>query len=203
MIRPAGIGEMSVVKRPALAAAALAIVLSGTTARLAAQAGVIQGHVVRADRPVALPDADLELRPLGTTARTDARGFFVFHGVPVGRVEVAVRRVGFAPAVVALEVDAVAVTEIDIPLEPVPTPLDPIVTSATRDARSVSQVAAAVSVADTSTIRRGQTVGLHETLRMMPGVQVALRTGTGDVKIGIRGSAPRSANAVRGVAVLL
>ena len=185
-------------------ATALTILLAGAAARLTAQAGTIRGHVVRADRPIGLADADLELRPSGARARTDARGFFVFRGLPAGPVELAVRRVGFAPAVVVLQVDTLAVTDIHIPLEPVVTILDPIVTSATRDERSLSEVAAAVSVADTSAIRRGRTVGLHETLKMMPGVQVASRYGgMEDVKIGIRGSASRAGQAVRGVAVLL
>ena len=191
-------------RRPACVATALAILLAAASARLGAQGGVIRGHVVRADRPVGLADAHLELRPLGAKTRTDARGFFVFRGLPPGRVEVAVRRVGFAPTVVALQVDALAVTEVDIPLEQVPTALDPIVTSATLDARSLSEVAAAMSVADTSSIRRSRTVGLHETLRMMPGVQVASRYGgMEDVRIGIRGSSSRASQAVRGVAVLL
>ncbi len=102
-----------------------------------------------------------------------------------------------------LQPDTLAVTVVTIPLEPLPTILDPIVTSVTRDERSLSEVAAAVSVADTSAIGRGRTVGLHETLRMMPGVQVASRYGADDVKIGIRGSAARAGLAVRGVAVLL
>ena len=154
--------------------------------------------------PVGLADADLELRPSGARTRTDARGLFVFRGVPLGQVEVVVRRPGFAPAVVGLQVDAVAAAEIDIPLAPAPTLLDPIVTSATRDARSLSEVAAAVSVADTSSIRRGRTVGLDETLRMMPGLQVASRYGgMEDVRIGIRGSASRGGVAPRGLAVLL
>jgi iron complex outermembrane receptor protein len=185
-------------------AAALAIFLVGVTARLTAQAGIIRGHVVRADWPVGLADAHLELSPSGATTRTDARGFFVFRGISPGQVEVTVRRVGFGPAVVVLQVDTLAVTEVEIPLEPVATKLDPIVTSATRDARSLSEVAAAVSVADTSAIYRDRTVGLHETLRMMPGVQVASRYGgMEDVKIGIRGSGSRPGQAVRGVAVLL
>ncbi len=184
-------------------ATSLAILLAGAATHLAAQAGVIRGHVVRADRPVGLADADVELRPSGARVRTDARGFFRFAGLPPGRVELAVRRVGFAPAVLVLQVDTVAVTQVDIPLEPVLTILDPIVTSATRDARSLSEVAAAVSVADTSAIRRDRTVGLHETLRMMPGVQVSSRYGTDDARIGIRGSASRGGVAPRGVAVLL
>jgi iron complex outermembrane receptor protein len=148
-------------------------------------------------------DADLVLGPSGFTTRTDARGFFEFRGVTPGQVELAVRRVGFTPVVVVLQVDGVETTQVDIPLEPVATVLDPIVTSVTRDQRSLSEVAAAVSVADTSAIDRGRTVGPHEQLRMMPGVQAASRHGTFDWSIGIRGSAARAAPWVRGVAVLL
>src|SRR6185369_7816145 len=115
----------------------------------------------------------------------------------------AVRRVGFAPVVVVLRVDGVTATQVDIPLQPVATILDPIVTSVTRDQRSLSEVAAAVSVADTSAIGRGRTVGLDETLRMKPGVEVSSPYGTDEVSIGIRGSAARGPQALRGIAVLL
>ena len=200
MIRASDLG----LNWPARVATALVILMGGATARLAAQTGTIRGHVVRADRPVGVADAYLELRSLGAKTRTDGRGFFVFRDLPSGQLELAVRRLGYAAAVVVIRVDALAVTEIEIRLESVPTALDPIVTSATRDARSLSEVAAAVSVADTSAIRRDRTVGLHETLRMMPGVQVASRFGgIEDVKIGIRGSSSRPGQAVRGVAVLL
>ena len=185
-------------------ATAVAIQLAAAASHLAAQAGVIRGHVVRADRLVGLADVDLEVRPSGGKTRTDARGLFVFRGLSPGTVELAVRRVGFAPATVALRVDSLAVTEVEISLQPLPVILDPIVTSATRDERSLSEVGAAVSVADTSAIRRGRSVGLNETLRMMPGVQASSRYGgMEDVRIGIRGSASRGGVAPRGVAVLL
>jgi iron complex outermembrane receptor protein len=200
MIRASDLG----LKWTARAATVLAILLAGATARLAAQSGAIRGRVVRADRPVGVADVDLELRSLGAKTRSDAHGYFEFRGLVPGQVELAVRRLGFVPAVVVLQVSALAVTAVDIRLEPVSTLLDPIVTSATRDARSVSEVPAAVSVADSSAIRRDRTVGLHETLRLMPGVQVASRYGgMEDVKIGIRGSASRAGQTVRGVAVLL
>ena len=184
-------------------AAVVAILVAGGTTCLAAQGGIVRGRVVRADQPVVLADADLELRPSGATTRTDARGSFEFRGVAPGRVEMAVRRVGFAPAVVVLQVDGLTATQVDIALEPVAAVLDPIVTVATRDSRSLSEVPAAVSVADTSAIGRGRTVGLDETLRMMPGVEATSYNGTDDVNIGIRGSAARVSQAVRGVAVLL
>ena len=184
-------------------APALVILVVGAAGSLAAQAGVIRGHVVRADVPIGVADAQVELRPSGPKTRTDARGFFEFRGLPQGQVELTVSRLGFVPALVVLQVDTLAITQVDMPLEPLPIILDAIVTSATRDARSLSEVAAAVSVADTSAIRRDRTVGLHETLRMMPGVQVASRYGTDDDRIGIRGSASRGGVAPRGLAVLL
>jgi iron complex outermembrane receptor protein len=177
--------------------------LAGGAADLAGQAGVVRGRVVRADGPVGVTDAELVLSPSGATTRTDPRGYFVFRGVAPGQVEVAARRPGFVPATMAVRVDALAATEVDIPLEPIAAILDPIVTSATRDPRSLGEVAGAVSVTDSSTIRRDRMVGLHEPLRTMPGVQVASRYGTDDVNIGIRGSASRARQAVRGVAVLL
>jgi iron complex outermembrane receptor protein len=188
---------------PIHVATIIAILLAAGSAPLAAQAGVIRGRVVRADQPVGLSDAELVLGPSGVRTRTDLRGFFEFRGVAPGQFELAVRLVGFAPKVVVLQVDSVTTTQVDIALEPVVTILDPIVTSATRDPRTVSEVAAAVSVADTSAIERGRTVGLNETLRMMPGVQAASQYGTDQVSVGIRGSAARGAFALRGIAVLL
>ncbi len=184
-------------------ATALAILFARPAAVLTAQAGIIRGHVVRAGVPVGLAEAHLELRPSGATTRTDTRGFFEFRGLPPGQVQLAVHRVGFAPAVVVLQVDTLGSTQVEVTLQPAAILLDPIVMSATRDARSLSEVGAAVSVADTSSIRRSRTVGLHETLRMMPGLQVASRYGTDDLRIGIRGSASRGGVAPRGLAVLL
>ena len=201
---PRGEREAYDVKRLACIGFTLAILLTGAAARVVAQAGIIRGHVIRADWLVGLADVRLELSPSGATTSTDARGFFVFRDVTPGRVELAVRRVGFGPTVIVVEVGALAVREIEIRLQSVATILDPIVTSATRDARSLSEVAAAVSVADTSAISRGATIGVHETLRMMPGVQTSSRYGgMEDVRIGIRGSASRGGVAPRGVAVLL
>lgn len=181
----------------------MGVLLAGGAADLVAQAGVVRGRVVRADGPVGLSDAELVLSPSGATTRSDADGYFAFHGIAPGQVEVAARRPGFVPARVTLRSDSLALSELEIALEPIAAVLDPIVTSATRDARSLSELAMAVSVADTSAILRDRTVGLHEALRMMPGIQVASRYGTFDVNIGIRGSAARTFQSVRGVAVLL
>src|SRR3954452_12858097 len=190
---------MHYVTRLARMAAALGILLAGAVARADGQAGSIRGHVLRSDGRAALSEAQIELRPAGVSTRTDARGFFQFKDVSPGPVELAVRRVGFAPAVVPVQVKPGGVADVAIRLEAVLTIHDLTVTSESRDPRSLTDVTGAVSIADTSAIRRGRTVGLHETLRMMPGVQAPSRYGTEDVNLGIRGSASRARQAVRGV----
>jgi iron complex outermembrane recepter protein len=181
-----------------------AALLAGGAADLAAQAGIVRGRVVHSDQPTGLTGVELTLSPSGATTRTDLNGHFVFHGVTPGQVELSARRPGFVTTVVALDVREAAATELEIRLEPVVAFLDPIVTSATRlDPRRMADVARTVSVTDSSAIQRGRLVGLHETLRAVPGVQAASRYGTDDVTIGIRGSAARSPQAVRGVVVLL
>lgn len=181
----------------------LAMLLAGAPAELAAQTGVVRGRVVRADGLVGLADAELELSPSGAMTRSDPNGYFVFDGIAPGRVEVAARRPGFVPARVVLRVNSLAPSEVEIPLERIAAVLDPIVTSVIGNPRSLGEVAGAVSVADSSEIQRDRMVGLHEALRMMPGVQVTSRQGTHDVNIGIRGSAAQTFQSVRGVAVLL
>jgi hypothetical protein len=191
---------------PTRVATALAVVLAAFAAQASAQAGGIHGHVLRSDGRAALSEAQIELRPAGLSTRSDARGFFQFKDVSPGPVELAVRRVGFAPAVVTVQVKSVGVTDVAIRLDAVLTIHDLTVTSETPDSRSLGEVTGAVSVvsvADTAAIRRGRTVGLNETLRMMPGVQAPSRYGTEDVNLGIRGSAARARQAVRGVAMLI
>ena len=181
----------------------LAVLLAGTPIDLAGQAGLVRGRVVRADGAVALADAEVVLSPSGDATRTDALGHFTFQGVAPGQVQVTARQSGYVTASVTLRVDPLATTQVDIPLQPVAAILDPIVTTVTRAPRSLTEVAGPASVADSSAILRDRTVGLHEALRMMPGVQVASRAGTYDVNIGIRGSAAQTSQAVRGVTVLL
>src|SRR3954470_22309188 len=185
--------------RPTRVATALAVLMAAAATQASSQAASVQGHVLRRDSRAGLAEAQVELRPGGLHTRTDARGFFQFRDVSPGQVELAVRRVGFAPAVVVIQVKPLGVTDVDLPLQAVLTIHDLIVTSETRNPRSLSEVTGAVSIADTAAIRRGRTVGLNETLRMMPGVQAPSRYGTEDVNLGIRGSAARARQAVRGV----
>ena len=177
--------------------------LPAHSAELAGQSVTIRGRVIRADGPVPLEDVRVVLSPPNDTTHTDARGEFAFVGVVADSSLLTASRLGFLTNRLAILVEGPEPQEVEIALEPVAVTLDPIVVSATRDPASVGDVGRAVSVADSTALRRDRTVGLHETLRMMPGVQTASRFGAEEVSIGIRGSGARTRQAVRGVAILL
>jgi iron complex outermembrane receptor protein len=81
--------------------------------------------------------------------------------------------------------------------------LNPVVTTATRDARQLQRVPVSISVVDSSTIARTNTVGLAEALRTVPGVIAGNLFGSEDARISIRGSGARGGFGVRGVGILL
>ncbi len=83
--------------------------------------------------------------------------------------------------------------------------LAPITVSASRTDVPRDRVPNATTVLDRTTIRRGRaTIGLDESLALVPGVYVANRYNFSlDDRISIRGFGARSAFAVRGITVLL
>lgn len=169
--------------------------------QLAAQQRPISGTVrdARSREPV----VEAQVMIVGTTQSvyTDAGGGFQLPA-PAGAVELRVRRIGYRPVTRLLPVGGAA-EPLEVLLEAAPTELAPMVVTATRDARSLADVPAAVSVADSTVINGGRTAGLHEVLRYAPGVQASSRYGLDDVNISIRGSGIRSGFGVRGVAVVL
>jgi iron complex outermembrane receptor protein len=123
--------------------------------------------------------------------------------LPVGPADVTVRRTGYRPVQRATTVVAGTTMQLDVTMAEAATILTPIVVSATRDRRSLAEVPVAVSVADETTIQSGRTAGLHEVLRLTPGVQATSRFGLDDVNLSIRGSGVRTTFGVRGVAVVV
>ncbi len=75
--------------------------------------------------------------------------------------------------------------------------------TASREARSLAGVPAAVSLIDSVALARTRLVHVGDALRAVPGVTAGSLYGTEDVKITTRGSGVRSGFGVRGVAILL
>lgn len=181
-----------------------ASVLTLGEAPLSAQSVTIRGRVIHAHEPMGLSGVELVLKPSGAKTRTDPNGTFVFYVVAPADVVLSARRPGFVEAIRSLRIVASDTAGVEIQLEPIVGMLDPVIMSATPlEPRQINDVPVAVSVIDSSRIERGNTIGLQETLRSMPGVQVASRWGTDDVWIGIRGSGARRGPAPRGIAILM
>ncbi|HSE28533.1 MAG TPA: TonB-dependent receptor [Gemmatimonadales bacterium] len=174
---------------------------AASAAPLAAQQRVVSGSVRDARTREAVAEAQVFVPGTALSAWTDEAGRFQLS-VPVGPVELRVRRIGFLPVTRLIAADEAA-DRLGFLLEAAPTELAPMVVTATRDARSLADVPAAVSVADSTVLNAGRTAGLHEVLRYAPGVQANSRYGLDDVNISIRGSGIRSSFGVRGVAVVL
>ncbi len=184
-------------------AALVLSVSTSVTAMAAGQGAAVRGRVLSADGAMPVSGAEVMVRGDTIRATTDSAGRYAISGVAAGDVQVVVRQLGYLPATARLTLQEGEARTLDVTLTPSVTDLGIITATATPDPRSILDVPAAISVADSIAIRQGRTVGLDETLRMMPGVQTASRFGTDDVNIGIRGSASRARQAIRGVALLL
>lgn len=190
--------------RRALARRVLLILMAlgaASTGPVAAQQRAVSGSVLDARSREPVAEAQVFVPGTSLSAWSDAAGRFQLS-VPAGPVELRVRRIGYLP-VTRLLSGTEATDRLEFLLDAAPTELAPVVVTATRDARSLADVPAAVSVADSTVINGGRTAGLHEVLRYAPGVQANSRYGLDDVNISIRGSGIRSSFGVRGVAVVL
>ena len=97
--------------------------------------GRLIGRLVDAEtgRPVETAAVSVVGRP--TEAGSDRQGFFRLTGVPAGRHELQVRRLGYAPLRHAVDVTTGRTTELEISLVREPMELEPLVVSTTRSRR--------------------------------------------------------------------
>ncbi|MFL5506112.1 MAG: carboxypeptidase regulatory-like domain-containing protein, partial [Gemmatimonadales bacterium] len=149
--------------------------LAGSASMAHAQGAEVRGRVTEAGTSAPVADAEVLVSARGLKVTTAADGQFELTGLEAGTFEVLVRRLGFAPAVRRVTLAAGQRLELAVVLSPAVTQLDPVVVTATRDERSLADVPAAVSVADSTVIKAGRTAGLHEVLRYTPGVQATSR----------------------------
>jgi hypothetical protein len=96
-------------------------------AAVGAQAtSVISGRVVRAGSSAGIPGAQVTLVPRDIRVVTDANGDFQFERVPDGRHTIHVRRLGFGPESLSVDVPSAELTLVIIGLREVPQPLDTV-----------------------------------------------------------------------------
>jgi len=143
--------RLTLVGRPLLAALAALLFQAVAVDALGAQAATrfaITGNVRGAD-DARLAGALVELRAASSTAgppaqqtSTDADGTFRFADVPSGAVELRVRRVGFRPETLQVEVPQVDGGAVIVPLARVAQPLQSVTVHATGRAAALTPFAA-------------------------------------------------------------
>ncbi|HET9041388.1 MAG TPA: TonB-dependent receptor plug domain-containing protein [Gemmatimonadales bacterium] len=160
-----------------LALLAAALVLAGRSTPAAAQGPArVLGRVVDevTERPVA--GAEIRAGELQVSSADD--GSFVLGNVPPGRIELRVRRIGYAPTREVLELLPGLERSVRVALEPLPVRLDSLTATA---------APGAIAIAGPDLERRGG--DLARALDGWEGV-VIRRAGNGPAAPQVRGSAP-------------
>ena len=191
----------------ALAGAGL-IALAAPTAMSAQGTARVTGTVTSPGGAVAA--AAVSLRRAGIaaySAQTDAAGRFAFPQVAAGGYMLVVSKEPFPRYAAPISVVTGQTRIVDVTLGI--NTLSDVVVTASRSAQPLANVAAAVTVVDSSdiqTARRG--INLEESLRRVPGVRVEDELGSsGRTRIIVRGTGTRAnspaGSGVRGVKILV
>jgi iron complex outermembrane receptor protein len=166
----------------AISIVGLTALLSATPAaflitRLAAQGPArLTGRVV--DAVTLAPIANAEIRAGELLTSTASDGAFSLGSVPPGRIELRVRRIGYAPLRRAIELVPGLEQSVSLALEPVPVHLDSVTVTTAPDA---------IAIAGPELVRRGG--DLARALDGWEGV-VVRRAGNGPAAPQVRGGGP-------------
>jgi hypothetical protein len=108
-----------------------AMVITAVASARAQAHGVVAGTITDA-RGVGIAGAQISVRGLGTMAISDARGSFRLDRIPVGSSIVRVRRLGFVPDSVAVNVPSSPDASVSFTLAPIAAVLSPVVVRASK-----------------------------------------------------------------------
>jgi len=169
-------------------AVALALVLSSLGGRLpdgsiaaasAQETGRVVGEVVEVDsgRPVAQASVFIEGALRNTI--TDDDGRFVLTGVAPGTRAVVAERLGFATARTEVEVRAGDATPVTLRLRTEALSIPAMVVTATREARSLDEVAASIGVVGRGELEAARPSHPSDIMGQIPGVWVNTTGGEG------------------------
>lgn len=180
-------------ERGAAAAMDIAVAEIGRAPALPASTGLVRGRLVEVQgRPVG--GAELRIFPGATRLVTDSTGTFTLPDGPAGTREFLVRRVGYAPLMVSVEVPAGDTATIEVPLGQMARSLAPVVV----EARLTSMNLAGFELRRQARVGAGTFIGRDEIvrrsagswaslLRSMASVRVEESAATGEVRVYGRG----------------
>lgn len=160
-------------------AAALAALLLTQPPGLSAQStGSISGRVVDG-AGVGLADVQLFVVGSGGATLSNAEGRFVITGIPAGVRELLAERLGFGSVRMAVDLTPGGSVSVEVPMVRSAISVPGIVVTATRDARPLGEVAAAVGVVDRSQLEEVRPSHPAEIMGKIAGVWVNVTGGEG------------------------
>jgi hypothetical protein len=160
----------------------LIVLVLASPGLLRAQQGALRG-VVADSAGAPIVGADVGILSLHKLTRSDDHGRFAFEKIPVGSVEVSVRRIGYEPQKLQATVSNTLEFSFNVTLVPQAAMLDPLDVSAKRrhiaiegfHERRIQGIGSYVTRDDITARNANQ---LSDVLRMMSGVQI-VRTRSG------------------------
>jgi len=155
--------------RGALVAAAALLML--TTGGAAQQGGVVVGRVI--EEGTQSPVASAAIRVVGTVLLTfaDDSGRFELRGVPAGRRELSVERIGFTPRNIEVVVNPGGRHSVEIALTPRPVAVGGVVAAVTKRQLSLRDAPVSVSVLEQREIRSRLPTDVADVVQYAPSVQ--------------------------------
>jgi TonB-dependent SusC/RagA subfamily outer membrane receptor len=174
------------------AAVALALSLVALPSLLAAQSGgTVRGHVTDASNGRPLPDAQVSVEGTRIGSITNSAGDYVLNGVPAGVRSVTVRRIGFQPVTVQVNVGVGATAQGDAALKVSAVNLSDVVVTGTGAPTERRRVGASIASVDSSVIAKAQAVTVDQALQgKIPGAQITQNSGGpggGGISVRLRG----------------
>ena len=164
-------------RRSFFLAATGGLLLLARAPAVAQSTGTIQGTVTieGSARPLGSVQVTIARSPLGT--QTDDAGAYRLTNVPTGTHEVRFQRIGYAPAVRQVTVDAGAVASLDVTLRDAPVSLEQIVVTATGEQRK-KEIPHALSTINAEDIQDAPVANTQQLITARaPGVTVLANSG--------------------------
>jgi outer membrane receptor for ferrienterochelin and colicin len=201
-MNPAG-RAVALRRRWAATGACVSVVLLWAVAAIAADTGVIRGHVRDRTSGEPLSFCNVVVKDMGGTM-TDMRGNYLVRGIRPGTYQVTISRIGhaafIAPAVAVVAGDTVVV---DAALEQAPVHMDPVVVTATRVERTARMAPASVAVVDQADIEQRAPATFDQAIENVSGLNAFRTTGISVQSLQIRGSSDVAGGGVGNRVLLL
>ena len=174
------------------AAVALALAFVTLPSLLAAQSsGTIRGHVTDVASGRALADAQVTVDGTRIGGITNANGDYTLNAVPTGPRTVTVRRIGYQPMIVKVDVGAGASATADAALKVSAVNLSDVVVTGTGSPTERRKIGASVATVDSTLISKAQAVTVDQAMQgKIPGAQITQNSGGpggGGISVRLRG----------------